>query len=265
MLKNELRTVEDVESATQDLGFAMNDFLRKQGWKCSSSNPASIWLWEKLLKDGRTVMVDRDTAIAFTKMAGDQEDEERPADSKHPVVPGWAGSEDFRGSDEGSHYMNSKEGLAHLKPDLAQPVTVALKMDKSNIGGLYISNQVKDVPHLYTVVTGDVWKLMEFHDEGPGPAMVTLENTATKSRISFQQDYLNTAYRYLGHMGKNAQIGAKYQYNGTNYAITQQNEATGCVFVEPDKDTEAEIWVRIDKLGQAPWQILHSEKPDSAK
>lgn len=64
-----LKTIQDVDSAAQDLGFEVDAFLRGRGWKCSSSNPACMWLWEKKLKDERVILTGKDTALAFERHA----------------------------------------------------------------------------------------------------------------------------------------------------------------------------------------------------
>lgn len=62
-----LRTISDVEAATHALQFAVDTYLRAKGWKYTCANPASLWLWEKTLRDGRTVLVDSETALAFCR------------------------------------------------------------------------------------------------------------------------------------------------------------------------------------------------------
>lgn len=37
-------------------------WLRQRGWEYTSNNPASTWMWQKKLPDGRVVVVSRETA-----------------------------------------------------------------------------------------------------------------------------------------------------------------------------------------------------------
>jgi hypothetical protein len=54
-----------VDAAIQKefLDYRIAAYLRKKGWKHTSSTPGSIWLWEKKLDDDRTVLVDTKAAI----------------------------------------------------------------------------------------------------------------------------------------------------------------------------------------------------------
>jgi hypothetical protein len=127
-------------------------------------------------------------------------------------------------------------------------------MGSSNIGGLYILNQWKE-----TGQPGCVWRLHEIHDDGPGPAMVTLENTTTKARITIQQDYWWKAYHYLGHMWQEAHlaINSLYTYDGHKYAIRERSEETASVFlvpVAPANGVSASLWMRIDRLTPPLWK-----------
>ena len=60
---NKLSELEDALSSAKD------KLLRQRGWTYTSDNPASTWLWQKALPDGRIVVVDRDTAIHMQCMA----------------------------------------------------------------------------------------------------------------------------------------------------------------------------------------------------
>jgi hypothetical protein len=68
-----LKNVDDVRYEREQLEFRVDAFLRTRGWKHSSSNPASIWLWEKALADGRVVLVDKDAALQFEQMTFTEE------------------------------------------------------------------------------------------------------------------------------------------------------------------------------------------------
>jgi NTP pyrophosphatase (non-canonical NTP hydrolase) len=232
--------------------------------------------------------------------------------------PEPVGPDSFPGSDEGSHYMNSKQGLSpsehtivapqgrmverymapmqraefmgkegnirdHKEDDtrlviitddgknhsvlkseegikwhrIPNPTPESGYMDKHSVGGLYVLSQEMLLPG--TMAT--VWKLTGILDNGPGPAMVELENTATKAQISIQQDYLFSSYHYLGHMGHEVawEIGATYRYNGTNYRLSNQDEATGSVYMEPMADAInglCGIWVRMDRITPLLWKQL---------
>jgi hypothetical protein len=70
-----LEQAEDAKFQTEMLGFRIDAYLRKCGWKSSSNNPASLWLWEKQLPDGRVILVDRDTALIFQEVFEMHDDE----------------------------------------------------------------------------------------------------------------------------------------------------------------------------------------------
>ena len=42
-----------------------NAFLRANGWKYTCDTPGSVWMWEKTISDGRTVLVGPELAVAF--------------------------------------------------------------------------------------------------------------------------------------------------------------------------------------------------------
>jgi hypothetical protein len=71
---SKLNTILDVDHARQEVEFAVDAFLKARGWKSTCSNPASLWLWEKTLDDGRVMLTDKDTAILFERLtyAGDE-------------------------------------------------------------------------------------------------------------------------------------------------------------------------------------------------
>ncbi len=54
----------EVRDAEHESEMKMNNFLRSKGWEYTSSNPGSIWLWEKKLPDGRTVLAN--SRLAFS-------------------------------------------------------------------------------------------------------------------------------------------------------------------------------------------------------
>lgn len=67
-MTTELETVQDIDSAREEVEFKVDAFLRARGWKSTCGNPASIWLWEKKLKDGRVLLADKDTALMFERL-----------------------------------------------------------------------------------------------------------------------------------------------------------------------------------------------------
>jgi hypothetical protein len=48
-------------------------FLESRGWKHTCESPLSIWLFEKKLPDGRTLLTDRHTAEAIERRAIEDE------------------------------------------------------------------------------------------------------------------------------------------------------------------------------------------------
>lgn len=60
-----MKNVEDVLFEREQLEFEVDALLRRNGWKNTSNNPCHIWLWEKTLVDGRTVLVNKSTALNF--------------------------------------------------------------------------------------------------------------------------------------------------------------------------------------------------------
>lgn len=68
MAEETLKNMDDVRYEREQLEFRVDAFLRTRGWKSTCSNPASLWLWERMLGDGRVVLVDKDTALAFEQM-----------------------------------------------------------------------------------------------------------------------------------------------------------------------------------------------------
>ena len=53
----------NAENKKEQIDFEMDALLRKKGWESTSSTPGSLWLWQKTLKDGRTVLVNKNSAI----------------------------------------------------------------------------------------------------------------------------------------------------------------------------------------------------------
>lgn len=58
------------EQITEEVG----QVLRRQGWSYTSSTPGCLWMWEKRLPDGRTILTDLDGAIRFEQeLCGEME------------------------------------------------------------------------------------------------------------------------------------------------------------------------------------------------
>lgn len=58
-----------VHEAAEALQNEKHKYLRKRGWQYTCDNPASTWLWQKPLPDGRIVVVDTDTAVGMQARA----------------------------------------------------------------------------------------------------------------------------------------------------------------------------------------------------
>jgi hypothetical protein len=63
----DFKSTTEIADAEEQHGFAVDAFLRASGWRQTCENPASLWLWETRLKDGRIVMVSRDTALTVQR------------------------------------------------------------------------------------------------------------------------------------------------------------------------------------------------------
>lgn len=67
-------TLDGLECMETDLEAARCNFLRQRGWKYTCETPGCYWMWERMLPDGRTILVDTQTAISMDS-ALSQEDE----------------------------------------------------------------------------------------------------------------------------------------------------------------------------------------------
>lgn len=54
-----------IEELSEELAAANRSFLHHHGWNYTCDVPSSIWLWEKKLEDGRTILVSEGTAIGI--------------------------------------------------------------------------------------------------------------------------------------------------------------------------------------------------------
>jgi hypothetical protein len=62
------KQIEEIEQAKDEADERFDSLLRSQGWKQTSGNPASIWLWEKTMPGGKVVMVERHTALDLERV-----------------------------------------------------------------------------------------------------------------------------------------------------------------------------------------------------
>lgn len=53
----------NADNEKAQIDFRMDALLRKKGGNSTSRVPGSLWLWQKKLKDGRTVLVNKVSAI----------------------------------------------------------------------------------------------------------------------------------------------------------------------------------------------------------
>lgn len=58
-------TLDDINLKIEDLESERRQWLRRHGWTYTSNTPGSLWLWEKKLDDGRTVLVDEKSALVI--------------------------------------------------------------------------------------------------------------------------------------------------------------------------------------------------------
>ena len=63
-----LRSLQAVTAEREQLEFAVDAFLRSRGWHHSSNNPACIWLWERVLPDGRHILLSKEAALQFERL-----------------------------------------------------------------------------------------------------------------------------------------------------------------------------------------------------
>jgi len=58
-----INSSQDLTNLQEEVGFAKDQFLRERGWKHTSANPGSQWLWERKLEDGRVALLNTESAI----------------------------------------------------------------------------------------------------------------------------------------------------------------------------------------------------------
>jgi hypothetical protein len=54
---------DNIAMKRQELDWEEEAHLRKKGWSHTCDVPGSFWLWSKVLKTGRTILVDRSLAL----------------------------------------------------------------------------------------------------------------------------------------------------------------------------------------------------------
>ena len=59
-----VETYQDIQDLRFDLSTAEAHWLRRNGWKSTSSTPGCIWLWEKEWQ-GKTLLVEQKFAVTL--------------------------------------------------------------------------------------------------------------------------------------------------------------------------------------------------------
>lgn len=54
-----------VQAAHAEASDSFEKILRRRGWEYTSSTPGCIWMWQKKLPDGRTILTNAETAKSF--------------------------------------------------------------------------------------------------------------------------------------------------------------------------------------------------------
>lgn len=61
-----------IKSLRDEATYSLEKLMRDRGWKHTSDTPGCRWLWEKKLADGRTALVNLETAADFeTELCGE--------------------------------------------------------------------------------------------------------------------------------------------------------------------------------------------------
>lgn len=63
-----MTTIDEVLDAEDKLQYLKEKYLRERGWKLTSQTPSFIWMWEKKIEDGRTLLVSCSTALRIEEM-----------------------------------------------------------------------------------------------------------------------------------------------------------------------------------------------------
>lgn len=56
-----------IDGAEEQVKSSKASLLRKHGWEQTCKTPGSLWMWQKDLPDGRTMLVSTDTALRFAR------------------------------------------------------------------------------------------------------------------------------------------------------------------------------------------------------
>lgn len=59
-----LKSVSDVRHEREAIEFRIDDFLRRAGWKQTSSTVGCFWMWQREI-DGRVFLVEKSMALAI--------------------------------------------------------------------------------------------------------------------------------------------------------------------------------------------------------
>lgn len=60
-----VKSMRDVEAAQEAAKHIESKFLTSRGWKYTCSTPGSVWMWEKKLPDGRTILTLQANALCI--------------------------------------------------------------------------------------------------------------------------------------------------------------------------------------------------------
>lgn len=66
-----------IRRAKDDLEQLESNYLRQEGWEYSCRNPGSVWLWQRILPDGRTIVVGQQLAVSLATRLEDTRNNER--------------------------------------------------------------------------------------------------------------------------------------------------------------------------------------------
>lgn len=61
------RRQEELQELTSCIEADESKFLRQNGWKYTCDTPGSVWLWEKTLTDGRTMLLSHSQAVSWAE------------------------------------------------------------------------------------------------------------------------------------------------------------------------------------------------------
>lgn len=58
-------TASEVEIAGDVFSNKLREYLKCSGWRYTCETPGSFWLWEKVLPDGRVILVNQEMALSI--------------------------------------------------------------------------------------------------------------------------------------------------------------------------------------------------------